>query len=1374
MTRASSLDRRRFLKLSVGSAVFAGVGMRPSLALAYGTQGSLYRLLVPEGATPAAKGIDANWLASLRLRESAEPTFSKASDELRYIGMPIGGIGCGTLYLGGDGRLWLWDVWYKSGEGIRPRWRAYTHANGTYTSADNRNGVNYFAPLDAWKTSPAADENPFPFDQGFALRTVQNGSEVVKSLDHKSFTDIAFRGSYPLARVSYADAACPLTVELLAHPVFIPLNAADSSLPATVLEYTLHNPGTATVEATVLGWLQNPVLLDSGLAGGTRVNQCHSDTGCGFLECRADNIPAANFAYASDYTAFATFEGTSYAPWVTTGSAFGTGPVTVPKATNPDPDLQDVRAVESKFVSSYLASGSSDVPTGTLTSPTFTISHGHIHFLLGGGTGAGLQVRLLDAADLSELRVATNTANSSTMQWRAWNVSDLIGRAVKIVVEDFSSGDFGRLDFDQVCFSDQSRSPEYVVYEDFERSTYAPWVTTGTCFGTGPIAIARMPGYQGDVNGVGQRVVNSHASAPGTDISVKDAATGTLVSPLFNVSYGYLHFLQGGGNDANLTRVRLLRSDNRQILSQTGDNSNAMTWRTWDLRNMRGWPVKISIEDLSSAGWGNVGVDQIVFSTNPAPPPAVPDPNNIVDYGTIGIAELGDAAGRLAVADHLSTALPWVPGKSDDTGGIGRTLTLAPGESATVRFVVAWHFPALADGMPESRREYANRFSNAYAVASYVASNYSRLTGDTRLWVDVWKDSSLPYWFLDRAMATAATLASANCYWFTSGRFYGTEGVNCCAGTCTHVWFYAQTLARMFPELERGMRQNVDLNPAISLSANGAVNFRGEYSGDWAWDGQCGVVLRCYREHLCSSDLSFLTTNWAAIKLTLDFLIGQDGNNDGVSEGRQPNTLDADFYGRVPEHIGLYAAALKAGREMATAVGATSYAATCDALASQAMARLSERFVSSSDYGDGYYTQLVNPANIGQLGFAEGCHIDQAMGECYARMIGLERVTDAAQCRAVLRSIWRFNYSHDLTNFLSSTAINQGSPYQLPGDAGLLICTFPNDGNQWTSAWQSSYFATCMTGYGYEVGAHCLAEGLIDEGLTIVRALYDRYHPAKRNPFNEIECSDHYARAMASYGAFLTVSGFRHSGPDGLVAFAPVLGADAFKSAFTTAQGWGRYQRTKTGTLTTETITLKRGSLRLWKFECIAPAQSGYVALAKRNGVATAASFSLVGSVLRCTLPADLVLAEGETFAVSVQTDAFAAWVAGTGLTGADAGFNADPDHDGISNGIECVIGGEPNPANPDFNSCALLPVASETATELVFSYRRTSGSAGLNPVVEFCTSLDGGLWTPAVDGTNATITVLSGIPTVGVDTVQVSIPKNGRPKLFARLRVTD
>jgi hypothetical protein len=70
----------------------------------------------------------------------------------------------------------------------------------------------------------------------------------------------------------------------------------------------------------------------------------------------------------------------------------------------------------------------------------------------------------------------------------------------------------------------------------------------------------------------------------------------------------------------------------------------------------------------------------------------------------------------------------------------------------------------------------------------------------------------------------------------------------------------------------------------------------------------------------------------------------------------------------------------------------------------------------------------------------------------------------------------------------------------------------------------------------------------------------------------------------------------------------------------------------------------------------------------------------------------------------------------------------------------------------------------------MVFTYNRTDASAYLNPTVEFNTGLAGS-WTTAVDPGNSTISVTDGTPS---DTVTVSIPRNGNPIMFARLKVVE
>jgi hypothetical protein len=125
------------------------------------------------------------------------------------------------------------------------------------------------------------------------------------------------------------------------------------------------------------------------------------------------------------------------------------------------------------------------------------------------------------------------------------------------------------------------------------------------------------------------------------------------------------------------------------------------------------------------------------------------------------------------------------------------------------------------------------------------------------------------------------------------------------------------------------------------------------------------------------------------------------------------------------------------------------------------------------------------------------------------------------------------------------------------------------------------YFNECMTGFEWQVASHMIHEGMLKEGLAISRAIHDRYDAAFRNPYNEIECSDHYARAMASYGAFISVSGFEYHGPSGHIAFSPRLRPEDFRSAFITAQGWGTFSQRRKRNTQTETLSLNWGQLSL-------------------------------------------------------------------------------------------------------------------------------------------------------------------------------------------------
>ena len=133
------------------------------------------------------------------------------------------------------------------------------------------------------------------------------------------------------------------------------------------------------------------------------------------------------------------------------------------------------------------------------------------------------------------------------------------------------------------------------------------------------------------------------------------------------------------------------------------------------------------------------------------------------------------------------------------------------------------------------------------------------------------------------------------------------------------------------------------------------------------------------------------------------------------------------------------------------------------------------------------------------------------------------------------------------------------------------------------TTWQLGYFHECMSGFEHQVASHMMAEGMTDEALILTRMIHDRYYAGKRNPFNEIECSDHYARAMASYGTFISACGFDYDGPNGYIKFAPKLNTDKCKIPFTSATAWGSYEQLQSDKSFSAILKVKYGSLFLNK-----------------------------------------------------------------------------------------------------------------------------------------------------------------------------------------------
>ncbi|RYD22040.1 MAG: hypothetical protein EOP88_09370 [Verrucomicrobiaceae bacterium] len=131
----------------------------------------------------------------------------------------------------------------------------------------------------------------------------------------------------------------------------------------------------------------------------------------------------------------------------------------------------------------------------------------------------------------------------------------------------------------------------------------------------------------------------------------------------------------------------------------------------------------------------------------------------------------------------------------------------------------------------------------------------------------------------------------------------------------------------------------------------------------------------------------------------------------------------------------------------------------------------------------------------------------------------------------------------------------------------------------------------------------------------------------------------------------------------------------------------------------------------------------------------------------------------------------FGSWITGFGLAVADQDPTDDPDHDGLNNLLEYVLGG-----NPSVGGTGIAPVGSKSGSNFVLTLRRTDLSEGdTAQVLEYGTGLTG--WTsvtvPAASGVvgGVTFTVDEGTPATEPDVVTATIPAAGAGKFFARIK---
>ncbi len=556
---------------------------------------------------------------------------------------------------------------------------------------------------------------------------------------------------------------------------------------------------------------------------------------------------------------------------------------------------------------------------------------------------------------------------------------------------------------------------------------------------------------------------------------------------------------------------------------------------------------------------------------------------------------------------------PVAEGAPSPGGSIYAPFRLGPGEEKTFVVRLAWHVPwsDLRSGQhpadeqaccsepgccgPAADTEcyapwYAGRFADIEAVNGYWRATYAALREQSQRFADCFYDTTLPPEVIEAVAANLTILKSPTVLRQTDGRLWGWEGccddIGCCAGSCEHVWNYAQAVAHLFPALERSLRQT-EFNE--NQDERGHQDFRAflpirptAHAFHAASDGQLGGIMKVHRDWRISGDAEWLRSLWPKVKQSLAYCIETwDPDHRGALVEPHHNTYDIEFWGPDGMCSSFYLGALQAAIAMSRALGDDASVDDVSPDDASLYERLLERgrsFLEGELFNGEYFVQRIeweglragdpteaptrssrvyySPEALALLQregpkyqYGDGCLSDGVLGAWIAAACGVEPFLDRAKIESHLLSVHRYNYRADL----SEHANPQRPTYAVGDEGGLLLCSWPRGG---MLSLPFPYSNEVWTGIEYQVASHLMMVGYVEQGLEIVRAVRDRYDGRARNPFNEYECGHWYARALASFGLLQGMAGVWYDAVDRTLTIKPSIPGD-FRVFLCTATGYG-------------------------------------------------------------------------------------------------------------------------------------------------------------------------------------------------------------------------
>jgi uncharacterized protein (DUF608 family) len=175
-------------------------------------------------------------------------------DHLARVALPLGGIGTGTVSLGGRGDLRHWEIVNRPAKGFCP--------------VIGRFGTT---PFFALFTKPDGGEPvALALEGPIELEEYEGGSgSIARNHGLPRFRKCSFSAAYPFGQVHLSDPDIPLDVRIEAFNPLVPADPDKSGIPVAVLRFVLTNKTQKAVTASVCGNVANFIGQDGSKPGRT-------------------------------------------------------------------------------------------------------------------------------------------------------------------------------------------------------------------------------------------------------------------------------------------------------------------------------------------------------------------------------------------------------------------------------------------------------------------------------------------------------------------------------------------------------------------------------------------------------------------------------------------------------------------------------------------------------------------------------------------------------------------------------------------------------------------------------------------------------------------------------------------------------------------------------------------------------------------------------------------------------------------------------------------------------------------------------------------------------------------------------------------------